>query len=363
MSPVKKAALIAASLAACGTGEESRPAPGPNGYSPAIEQLVAAWCERRVSCPLGRLEYGDAQLCARSFGAIWCESEYQAIELPNLDGCVAAINRMDCDVPARLLPPACDVTMQDILEGFGYPSARRGEACGGFESCEQGTRCDHGGDPNCQGICVASPKVGASCTSLLDCEGDAFCLNGICSPARSSGTACSIIFECQGECLSNICTDSLTLQGRPCSASDECGSNLWCDAGTCNPLRPLNALCDRSDQCLPGLACNAGSCSLVAACREGARGDGCMQGGQCGDELACDKTDRRCVDPAALGETCGIHLRCARGAQCTLVRGTAFGTCEKVRELKANGEACEPWWECQSGYCNAGRCDEAMICR
>lgn len=140
----------------------------------------------------------------------------------------------------------------------------------------------------------------------------------------------------------------------------DCGRSLVCRDERCVPLAAPGERCEESRDCYPGLACVQGRCARTAACHAGELGDPCMTESQCKRSLRCDGVQRRCVAAPKLGDACSSDLACGSGLSCVGISNEG-GTCQHS-ERRANGEACEWFWECASEFCDDGRCGKPVAC-
>jgi hypothetical protein len=284
--------------------------------------------------------------------------------------------------------------------------AKRGNACKGNASCQQGKcvarpvgadRTPVGGacmvDPktmadncvagsNCKDSkCTARGDVGASCADRYDCKYDLLCTNSKCVARGAVGQACDtdscdtglfcVNAKCSARgavgdaCTASSCGGGLFCINAKCSAKGaegdacqgfSCASGLTCLGNKCVQRLDVGATCTDGYNCKNGLFCFEGKCAapagVGAACRE--KDINCEKG------LFCDENSK-CAAPRAEGQPCQksypdqcqSNLLCAR----PLAAGGQAGplTCLKPQPQGAScapyGDACDKSTYCKSSVC------------
>lgn len=165
---------------------------------------------------------------------------------------------------------------------------------------------------------------------------------------RIEGADCELFFASAPQDCRESCSIVIgpRLEGQGCLSQQHCGRGLRCHHGVCTDPCAVQApaegdVCESfSSDCGKGLVCvsdggDEGICTALpgpgAACPDGR----CTAGASCGD-------DGVCFEPAADGEPCTGHRRCAS-------RYCPAGYCEPAPAANepcgANG-ACAPGSEC-----------------
>ncbi len=222
----------------------------------------------------------------------------------------------------------------DVFEG----TLADGAECSNSEQCSSTSACDHSLPGMCpSGVCAHVPQSGESCTTA--CAGGFRCSGGTCGPLGTTGDACSL------------------------SGSVECEPGLSClttpadpSHGTCGTSTPaaLGEPCVHG--CAAGLVCSRASLTCRQPLTDGScevpfsGASDCAGGQEC--IAAPDAAFGTCEALPSAGDTCSTI--CARGSSCVA------GTC--IVRL-AEGSACETDTACLSGYCSAGVCAAAPLCR
>ena len=204
----------------------------------------------------------------------------------------------------------CAVLLSFVLAAAGCgPSDTGGGGSGGDGGGAAGT----GGSGGTVDLCMD-----------VDCNDDDDCTADVCDPADGScsnddemdGTSCD--FDgAAGVCMSGVCEDAMLCDGVDCDDANECTMDL-CDPldGSCNnPGTNEGGTCDASGD--PG-TCQSGTC--VGLCD----GIDCSDGNECTDDV-CDPADGNCSNPD-----------------------------------RADGVTCD--FQGVGGVCNAGVCEDAMLC-
>jgi hypothetical protein len=106
------------------------------------------------------------------------------------------------------------------------------------------------------------------CDGAEDCPRGQTCQSGLCRDVAPASTACTADSECaDGRCINGRCWDN-------CSGHADCGPQLMCDHGTCQPdWRPGPDCNNQSMQCPANASCVDGYCTVPCneddACRSG----------------------------------------------------------------------------------------------
>lgn len=155
--------------------------------------------------------------------------------------------------------------------------------------------------------------------------------------------------------------------GDPCSRNHDCARGLMCDLPDafqclgdtrCRPLSGPDEPCQDASECDPAIlmACRAELCVQVDVSDPQPEGAQCgvldatYLAGDCEPGLSCD-LDRRCVRPAALGESC-LDRACRIGGHCD------DGVCVAASALAVPGSTCDETCTIQSGLV----CEEFTTC-
>jgi hypothetical protein len=270
--------------------------------------------------------------CATGFcvDGVCCESACSGLCQACAAGKTGSPNGLCRPLPAGMDP---DVECPDD----GMASCKRNGACDGQGACAlypSGTMCGAG---SCIGSLLAGPST---------------CNGGACQPAQpmpcAGGFACATNQSCKttctgdGDCAPNIgcnpaagsCSIMKKLQGQPCNADQECGTNTCADGVCCD--RPCNGRCRACVKALTGV--ENGTCDDIMAGVKPTRPAECpIQKNTCGNNGLCDG-DGNCQQIAD-GTQCGTyccgqgsgnanfcHLICANGA-CGNQSGVVAGSC------------------------------------
>ena len=282
------ALLVMHSLSGCGSDPD--PAFVPRGASDYCEAIEPFFCPFYLRC--GRMDVATAAECKDAF----------------LTSCNGIFEPRYVDLEAAGLL-ALDVA--------------------GIESCRQHLEtvaCDQQIQEltgPCADMWRGQQPQGADCG--LDVE------SFVCSP----GTECVLRLDFCGDCR------PLVAVGMPCVAgTDTCGSDGFCDTGTCVARVRNGDPCAPSDRCMTGSLCASGMCTPPSFV---ARGEACDQRNRCPYLTAC--IGGTCQATAGPGEPCGADGGCE------------LGFCEGVcQDPRPSGEPCTRAGQCSSGLCDGVTC-------
>ena|GEM_PF-5937639 len=155
----------------------------------------------------------------------------------------------------------CAPTIAPYLDCSTRPSA-----------CDDGSTCLRGKTTNgdTQTVCVPFPRLGEACgasTGLVDCVGDAICINGTCSSpevvlesaeCNQTDKRCDFGLDCRGVCVSKASAQE------PCvfitqQANTSSTSAPTCEVGacreTCQPPIKRGEICLDTVECEESLGC------------------------------------------------------------------------------------------------------------
>ncbi|KAI9632996.1 uncharacterized protein MKK02DRAFT_40376 [Dioszegia hungarica] len=209
------------------------------------------------------------------------------------------------------------------------------------------TDCANG--QNClDNVCtsLAPQPLGATCSSNIQCPGNARCTDGICG--GPGGFCITASTDCANgqNCLDNECT-SLAPQplGATCSSDIQCPGNARCFSNICGGT---GAFCiadsgqsggsGPSSGCFSG-TCSAYACTMAASQRPQGRRDvatqwvasqSCRRGYlQC--QVAPGMKLVECIDPLTDLENCGgcVVGENGTGVDCTVIPGVAGIRCQR----------------------------------
>jgi hypothetical protein len=146
----------------------------------------------------------------------------------------------------------------------------------------------------------------------------------------ATGGACDFGHECTADNVcsaSRLCT-ALPGDGKPCVESG-CASGLFCDIGTCHPLRAEGGMCASSVQCQQGLFCDttgARTCTKLHAVGEKCTGsttcatNTCLPGtcaGSTNDCFTSTSCEAHCADDNSF---CIGDVDCGSPGTCSLTQ-------------------------------------------
>ncbi len=240
---------------------------------------------------------------------------------------------------------SCPFTMPAACLHVLTSQVPMGGACRYSSDCTAGV-CEL--PPACQvtalGRCVASNGSGDTCDAMV--------------PAFSP-TPCGADQECEwdGDRYACMVPPTPVGEGDPCGVGAPCGAELYCrpppagtvtESGTCAPRAGLGDPCRLTFECSRDLTCGP---QRVCA-RFVGQGASCADPTTaCGEGLFCD--EGTCAPVPGLGASCVRAGRCLEGWCST--------TDDLCHPLKAEGEPCGSWTECDSYDCEDGTC--AAYCR
>src|SRR5690606_2098504 len=81
-------------------------------------------------------------------------------------------------------------------------SGESGSPCRGSYHCDEPFRCSN----DYMGICEMPAARGEPCGPYGWCSDGTYCDGTICVPAKEDGATCTDHVECQGQCLSGVCS-------------------------------------------------------------------------------------------------------------------------------------------------------------
>jgi hypothetical protein len=104
---------------------------------------------------------------------------------------------------------------------------------------------------------------------------------------------------------------------------------------------------------------------LGDVCRNGACMTGGLEGSTCTTQGECQMfhgcSNNQCVKPPALGESCVGTGVCAEG-YCSYDTDPTTPICAPKKPDLGTCAQNRQGLECESGYCNAGKCDQRPVC-
>ena len=255
------------------------------------------------------------------------------------------------------------------------------DGCGGScGQCEDGAECVDGlcqCVPDCGDAVCGDDGCGGSCGQ---CEGVLeSCLGGQCVTAASLGASCTTVADCNagGVCLLGICTVACEAGGDP--AESPCGevspASVWGEAFGCAPdvglclpgeIEGVDMLCLHDSDCLDGFVCSGilsdiePAASGVCLPEMGLAGAGasCAADADCAtllclpDQLGANGS-KRC------GSYCLNNADCAAGTRCTpwpvQVGGEVADYLPLCAPLAGSLAPCQDNSQCKIGkeYCGA----------
>ena len=265
----------------------------------------------------GAVKY-DAVKAATCIEAIE-ERGCKIFDLPSPDICEGTFEGTiedggECTIDSECISRYCDI--QDGCPGKCTPPGEVGATCNAGESS-----CVHGADCNGE-KCVDFTGIiadGESCDEAFQwCSENSYCMDGKCKPKLKEGENCELYQEacakgmfCSPEKDNNVCVVAKLVEE---------------NGAECNPTK--------------GTFCNALKdlyCNLNYKTYEGT----------CG---AAKKEGEDCIDTAE-----EMYYTCEEGTYCKIE--VTKGTCTK---LLAVGETCTTDNECESQYCDEGKCTEEI---
>lgn len=151
-----------------------------------------------------------------------------------------------------------------------------------------------------------------------------------------------------------------------CPPGGACATTACVPAsGSCvSTPAPAGQACDDGEPCTVGDACAAGVC--VGAVLSPCCGDGsCEVSEQCGCVADCEGLSCNDGNAATSGDVCGANGACVGSNACSNGAqdpGEAAVDCGGGCPPCAVGSTCAAAVDCQSGYCQQGRCADPMPC-
>jgi hypothetical protein len=224
--------------------------------------------------------------------------------IPDGQSCYTSI---DCRSPDAVCASSCP---DACCAGTCQRKFREGESCLLFASCEPGLRCNGR-------ICV-SGDLDTPCSSVNDCDFDAYCDMQArrCRPRLPLGAECTSVLQCGGDAtcvgLSIVSSDPgqclrNAQPGDPCD--DLCKGNLYCGSRMCRSLPRLGESCSLSIPCAGANAmCKNGTCALRSDIGVSCNGQTCLPGLFCTSELGAPSP--ACAAPRAVGAPCASPRHC-----------------------------------------------------
>lgn len=274
----------------------------------------------------------------------------------------------------------------------------RAAGCATLESLTPASTCDGKGacvtpaNQSCGTFTCAGGSCRNSCTPATearDCVAPNTCVNNTCG-LKVNGAACTAASQCQsGFCTEGVCCDSAcadaatgglcrTCRGtstrpagacsnvdsggadpkarcaRSSAATGDCSNDGTCNgAGACRPwpggtgcrqescaagTHTLPATCDGAGNCPAPIAASCGSyvCSATSpTCL-----NTCTSNADCAGGLTCLKTNNRCGDKLAAGESCAASSDCGAGLVCSAEGVCCDQTCAGgCQSCKLSGKA------------------------
>lgn len=164
---------------------------------------------------------------------------------------------------------------------------------------------------------VGTVSDGGACFFNHDCAGgvDAFCApNQKCSVRPGLGQACTAAMPCGSNffCQAGTCANKITAGGM-CTSTTQCAKDLFCDTSVANPVctarAPGGAACQSNAGCASNV-CVPGACNVS--------GFSCFNDASC--SMRCSNNPQiTCSSPASCGGgTCSVGLNaCTSNTQCT----------------------------------------------
>jgi hypothetical protein len=155
------------------------------------------------------------------------------------------------------------------------------------------------------------------------------CVNELWVGLVADGGACFYGYECAGAdsfCGPNRVCTPLPGDGQLCPQQD-CATGLFCNAGTCRPLRAATEACTRNDMCQAGLFCNFDAEPEPVCAPLRAIGEACGASSHCTSAFCvpgiCAGANRQtCFEDATCNGACADD-----GSFCTTASQCGQGTC------------------------------------
>lgn len=206
----------------------------------------------------------------------------------------------------------------------------------------------------------------ADCDDQADCGAGQYCdLNPLpgesaCVDEKPNGGSCAQPLECSsGDCYAFLCSE--------CDAQEDCTGDTYCTLDSLN-YSTCEAKKETGGACLSGVECLSGGCDLIAGCLQCTNdshcgsGEFCDLGGACQTELANGGVCTPDLDSACTSGSCYLGFcadcdeqgDCGSGDYCNLDTLPGQSTCVAQ---KTQGSSCFNGFECVSGSCTGGTCD------
>jgi hypothetical protein len=361
--------------------EDEDPSQAPEADD-AEARLRRAACDKIAACP----QYGHVDV-ARCEGPPMCDLG-PTLHIPEeaLAACLSAMERASCDTyfSTDALPECEGVQRASFVPSGKF--VELGSACSRDGMCPEDAYCNLS-ELSC-GECVKSKEPGDACVDGAECLSGR-CEAGECADLRANGEECTRAAQCVGgACNQRTCARALLVPaqvGEPCSGansclrcengvclgmlacvdgscahapaigehcSDECGHDATCESSVCVALPGPGEAC--SSACRTPSRCVEGECTASICAGGLSPGDRCDKLTHCGEGLACDLAQLRCIALPGVGDYCSA-FRCWR-SYCD----AATDTCH---DLLREGAACEEHEQCQSALCGTrGKCEKRPWC-
>ncbi|HMG21519.1 MAG TPA: hypothetical protein VK607_09395 [Kofleriaceae bacterium] len=157
----------------------------------------------------------------------------------------------------------------------------------------------------------------------------------------ANGGACDFAYECEAGSFCNpsrVCT-ALPTDGMKCTNEvPACASGLFCDLGTCRPLRGAGVACTPDTQCVKGLFCDLAAATPVCTAKHGT-GEACSGAASCESDNClpgtCTGTQNSCTTDQDCGGACADS-----GMFCTVDSNCSSGTCSGTATPCASQTQC-----------------------
>ncbi|HEY3353623.1 MAG TPA: dickkopf-related protein, partial [Polyangia bacterium] len=178
------------------------------------------------------------------------------------------------------------------------------------------------GQPQCPGnlVCHGAAACPATCLDDTYCLPTAYCSAGSCVLKQVLGSPCTA----NDQCLSNLCVDSVCCDGACSGACDVCSAALGASPnGHCtNVTGPGSPVCGGG-----AYVCTGTSPSCPGSCNDDS---------VCAGTFYCNTATHQCVPKLAKGAGCGAPNQCQAGLYCV------------------DGFCCDSLCNQQCGACNVG---------
>lgn len=238
----------------------------------------------------------------------------------------------------RCTPSAVEVEA-DPCEPIEMFTGRQqaGEQCDGPWECEEGLRCV---DFGISGVCALRAAEGENCFADAECDQGLICgyESGTCAPGALSGQPCAF---------------SDPLSPVPGTESIRCADGLTCDAialvcagAFCSPGSPCSDIFNDTD-CPADTWCVGNSLTQPSCQAPGNLGAACFKAEDCQTNF-CDPLSETCGSLLGTGDTCFGNFECDSGF-------CFNGLCQ---------QSFEPGMPCMSLFdeeCSGGFCDQVPM--